>query len=391
MSNHQNQFYKVKILYDHQAFTYQKWGGVSKSFCELIANRPAGMDYEIAVVESENHHLLSSNLVKGVNKISRDLVSFHNLHSFWGREKIYTFLGESGILHTAEATNKKNSINKLIQGDYDVFHPTFFDNYFFPYLNGKPFVLTVHDLMPELFGWYKGDPQIANKPELCEKAAAIVAVSENTKKDLCRMYNIPENKVHVVYHGCPEPDNTNNTGRLISEPYFLYVGRRDGYKNWRQTVVDFSVFNRTHPEVKLVCTGTNFSTDEKKFLHELQVANSVEHFFATDSQLANLYSYAIAFIFPSLYEGFGMPILESFAFECPTLLNDKSCFPEIGGNAALFFDSQDGESNLAELMEEVYSMTDDEIKELNKKGKKRLEVFSWKESSRKLFNIYNNI
>lgn len=381
----------MKILYDHQAFTYQKWGGVSKSFCELISNRPKGMDYEISIVESDNHHLLSSNLVNEVGRISRDLVSFHNRHPFWGREKIYTFLGDSGILHTAEATNKRNSIKKLKQGDFDIFHPTFFDNYFLPHLNGKPFVLTVHDLMPELFGWYKGDPQIANKPELCEKAAAIIAVSENTKKDLCRLYNVPEKKVHVIYHGCPQYTGLSDTQRLIEEPYFLYVGRRDGYKNWIQTISDFAEFHKNHPEVVMICTGADFCEQELRILRELHIDKVVRAIFASDEQMANLYANAIAFVFPSLYEGFGMPILESFAYGCPALLNNKSCFPEIGGEAALYFDSQEGESNLAELMEDVYSMNDDARRELNEKGKKRLETFSWNASSRQLYEIYNNI
>lgn len=382
----------MKILYDHQAFTYQRWGGVSKSFCELIANRPKGMDYEISVVESDNVHLRDSSLIDHILPISRDLASYHNKHSFLGREKIYTFLGDSGILHTAEATNKRNSIKKLKQDDFDVFHPTFFDNYFLPYLNGKPFVLTVHDLMPELFGWYKGDPQITNKQELCEKAAAIVAVSENTKKDLCRMYNVPENKVYVVYHGFPEKIKPfTNDNRVVETPYFLYVGRRDGYKNWSQTIRDFSEFYGNHPDVMMICTGITFNKQEKQLLRGLHIDNVVRAIFASDIQMASLYANAIAFIFPSLYEGFGMPILESFAYGCPTLLNNKSCFPEIGGDAAIYFDSEQDKSNLLQKMEDAYSMTSAEREGIKAKGFQRLKKFSWSKSSEMLFNIYKGL
>lgn len=382
----------MKILYDHQAFTYQKWGGVSKSFCELITHRPMGMDYEISVVESDNVHLRESHLVDYILPVSRDLASFHSKHSFLGREKIYNFLGEVGFLHTAEVVNKRNSIKKIKEGDYDVFHPTFFDNYFLPYLHGKPFVLTVHDLMPELFDWYKKDPQIVNKPELCDKAAAIVAVSENTKKDLCRIYKVPENKVHVIYHGFPEQiKSVARDKRVVENPYFLYVGRRDGYKNWSQTIMDFAEFHKNHPDVMMICTGTAFSKQETQLLRELHIDNVVRAIFASDIQMANLYTNAVAFIFPSLYEGFGMPILESFAYGCPALLNKKSCFPEIGGDAAIYFDSEQGKSNLLQKMEDAYSMTSAEREDIKAKGIQRLKKFSWSKSSEMLFNIYKGL
>lgn len=382
----------MKILYDHQAFTYQKWGGVSKSFCELITHRPTGMDYEISVIESDNVHLRELHLVDHILPVSRDLASFRNKHPFLGREKIYNFLGEAGVLHTTEITNKRNSVKTIKEGDYDVFHPTFFDNYFLPYLQGKPFVLTVHDLMPELFGWYKKDPQIINKPELCDKAAAIIAVSDNTKKDLCRLYNVPENKVHVIYHGFPEKIKpVANDNKVVENPYFLYVGRRDGYKNWSQTIKDFAEFHNNHPDVMMICTGAAFSEQELQLLRELHIANAVRSIFASDEQMANLYANAIAFIFPSLYEGFGMPILESFAYGCPTLLNNKSCFPEIGGDAAIYFDSQKGKSNLPQKMEEIFTMTMTSRELMKSKGYQRLDNFSWAKSSKQLYSIYESI
>lgn len=382
----------MKILYDHQAFTYQKWGGVSKSFCELIIHRPTEFDYEISIIESDNVHLRESHLVDHVLPVSCDLASFHNKHPLLGREKIYNFLGEFGFMHTAEVANKHNSISVIKKGDYDVFHPTFFDNYFLQYLKCKPFVLTVHDLMPELFGWYEKDPQIVNKPELCEKAAAIIAVSENTKKDLCRLYDVSENKVHVIYHGFPEKTQpVAGDKRVVENPYFLYVGRRDGYKNWQQTIRDFAEFHGNHPEVMMICTGAAFSKQEMQLLRELRLDNVIQAIFASNEQMANLYTNAVAFIFPSLYEGFGMPILESFAYGCPTLLNNKSCFPEIGGDAAIYFDSEYGKSELPQKMEEIFSMTLAEREDIKVKGYQRLERFSWKKSSSDLFNVYRQL
>lgn len=380
----------MKVLYDHQAFTYQTWGGVSKSFCELIKSRPVGMDYDISIKESNNTHLIESNLVNGIIGASRRLQDFHKKHSFLGREKIYNFLGECRLLHTSEYANKQESIRKLQQQDFDVFHPTFFDTYFLPYIGNKPFVITVHDLMPELFGWPKTEPQIANKPILLEKASAIVTISENTKEDLCRFYNVDENKIHVIYHGAPECTNVN-TQRIISEPYFLYIGRRDTYKNFNQTLIDFSKFHVSHPEVKLVCTGQDFSDNEQETIRRLNLTDSIIHIFTTDEELASLYSHAIAFVFPSLYEGFGMPILEAFSYGCPVLLNNKSCFPEIAKEAAIYFDSCGGQSNLPDKLEEIYTLTSAQRDDRINLGYKRLEEFSWNKSAIQLVKLYTNI
>lgn len=381
----------MKVLYDHQAFTYQKWGGVSKSFCELIRNRPIDMDYQISIIESDNIHLLQSHLIDEIKPISRSLASFHRMHSFLGREKIYNFLSNYGFLHTSEAVNKKESIRLLNDSKFDVFHPTFFDSYFIPHLKRKPFVLTVHDLMPEIFGWYKGDPQIKNKPVLCERAAAIVTVSENTKKDLCNIYHIPPEKVHVVYHGFTQENDSIIKEDIIGCPYFLYVGRRDGYKNWERTVKDFAIFRQNHPEVKMVFTGNHFTKREQQIIDDLDLTGAVNSFFATEEQLACLYCHAIAFVFPSLYEGFGMPILEAFSNGCPTLLNNKSCFPEIGGNAAIYFDSSEEHSDLPIKMEDVYSMTKEERSSQKDLMKKQLTNFSWSKSASILLDIYKSL
>lgn len=378
----------MKILYDYQAFTYQTWGGVSKSFCELLTHRPTALDYDIAIRESDNVHLKESQLVYGLCPSSRTLQTFCRKHRILGREKVYRFLEQTRLFHTAEKVNKAESIRKLKEGYFDVFHPTFYDDYFLHYLNGKPFVLTVHDLMPELFGWWKGDSQIANKPRLLKEASAVIAVSENTKDDLCRMYDVPRDKVHVVYHGYPEKKTNALSKRIIDAPYFLYVGRRCGYKNFEQTVHDFGEFYKLYPEVKYVLIGPELSETEEKKLKDNCIYDSTICFFASDEELASLYAHAIAFIFPSLYEGFGMPILEAFSYGCPVLLNNKSCFPEIGGDAALYFESDGIMSNLLEKMVSIYRMSQEDRTVIVSNGYRRLELFSWTKSAKILYDVY---
>lgn len=379
----------MKVLYDYQAFTMQHFGGVSKCFCELLMHKPKDLDYEIAISQSNNSHLIDSNLVDNLVYPAMDYQVFAKRFPHLAKHKIYKLLNILGLIKGAEKLNKKESILKLKEKKFDVFHATFFDDYFLPYIGDKPFVITVHDMMPEIFPDYfkKPNPETKRKKELCEKAAAVIAVSENTKKDLIRIMDIPEEKIQVIYHGGPNIAD-NFSLPLIRGEYFLYVGQRDAYKNFHQTLMDFSLFHRQFPLVKLVCTGKPFSSSENKLIRELELLQNVIYIRPTDIELLNLYHYAIAFIYPSLYEGFGMPILEAFACGCPVLLNNKSCFPEIAGDAALYFESDSSNSNLSELLIKYYSRKTTLKDQLVSKGYCRLQKYSWDKSSNKLFNIY---
>jgi len=377
----------MKVLYDHQAFTAQYFGGVSKCFCELLLNSPQNLHYKIAIRQSRNQHLLESKLVPEIKMPKIDWLKWHSVYSGSGSSFSYKML--SAIYDTAEGENKRYSIQCLKSGDFDVFHPTFFDPYFVPFLSGKPFVFTVHDMIPEIFNVLQN--QIKTKPFLCEKASAIIAVSENTKKDLCEMLNVPESKIYVVYHGGPDVE-LDKTYRIMAEPYFLYVGARAAaYKNFKQTLADFACFSKKHPEVKLVCTGSEFSKEEIELFRRLDISDRLIHFYADDKQLVNLYSNAVAFLYPSYYEGFGMPILEAYSHGCPVLLNNKSCFPEVAQNAAMYFDSVEGQSNLSLKLEMVYAMNAQERTIAINRGYERLKHFSWIESANQLYKVYESI
>lgn len=382
----------MRILYDHQAFTYQKFGGVSKCFSELIANMPPEVKTKIAVRESDNVHLLESDLSTGIKRAKMDYRRWKNIFPFKGSGIILRSLDKLGILRTAETENLKYSIELLKKKEYDVFHPTFFDPYFLKYIENKPWVLTVHDMMPELFPKYfkQDDMQIEFKKKYLNQAAAIIAVSENTKKDIVRHLGISEERITVVYHGGPTREIVKAPS-LIAAPYFLYVGAREYYKNFPQTLEDFADFHHNYAEVKLVCTGSGFTSLEKKRIQELGLSDAILHICANEHEMKVLYANAVAFIYPSLYEGFGMPILEAFAYGCPALLNHRSCFPEIAANAGVYFDSEPGKSNLSEIMKKIYLLSNEDRKVIAERGFDRLRDFSWKTSAEKLANVYRDI
>lgn len=154
----------MKVLYDHQAFTMQYFGGVSKCFCELISHFPDSVEAEIGIVQSNNVHLKQSGLCSKLQPVGMDSYKFGERYNFRGNYRLYCVMNKLfPSLPTTENINKLKSMELLKSGEYDVFHPTFFDSYFLPFLNGKPFVLTVHDMMPEIFPQYFGRDNIQIK------------------------------------------------------------------------------------------------------------------------------------------------------------------------------------------------------------------------------------
>ena len=382
----------MNILFDYQAFQMQKYGGVSNCFCKLISHFNNNIKYKIGIVQSENFHLKESNICTNLATPKMDYNKFTSKYSFKGKGLLYIWANKLLPLPTAENLNKRKSIEYLKEGNFDVFHPTFFDDYFLKYLNGKPFVLTIHDMIPELFPEYfsKNDFQILAKRKLSKKASAIIAVSEKTKQDIIKILGVPEEKIHVIYHGGPKIESIKDKS-IFNFPYFLYIGQRYTYKNFNQLLKDFSKFTTEHKEVRLVCTGPKFNDSEIDNINNLNLSNNIIHIEANDNQLKNLYANAEAFIYPSLYEGFGIPILEAFAYGCPVLLNNKSCFPEIGGNAAIYFESDQYSSNIYETLMSFYNLPTIEKEALKNKGYERLSSFSWENSAIKLQKLYSKL
>ena len=125
---------------------------------------------------------------------------------------------------------------------------------------------------------------------------------------------------------------------------------------------------------------------------EWGIENRFRHIFVrNDQDMLDLYHYALAFIYPSSYEGFGLPILEAYKADCPVLLNNASCFPEIAGDAAIFFNMNEKENNFEEQFETFYHLNGSERNELIKKQKERLNRYSWDKSAKQSAEIYQRI
>ncbi|TRX15852.1 glycosyltransferase family 4 protein [Flavobacterium franklandianum] len=347
----------MKILFDHQTFTLQKFGGISKYFIELLNQfNLTGDKCNVAVLYSDNIYLNKKAYYNFIVLILKN--------HFKGRNKIINFL------------NITFNKYKLIQSDFDVFHPTYYDPYFLRYCK-KPFVITVHDLIHEKYLIHLNSQKfLADKRELLEKASRIIAISNTTKSDIVSIYKIDETKIDVIHHGVNESFNNIKTRHLnLPKRYVLFMGQRNEYKNFNFFIKALKSVLDDDNELHLVCSGIPFNKKEIELIEDLGLTIKVHHFDASEIQLPSLYANSVCFVFPSIYEGFGMPILEAFATKTPCLLSDTPCFREIAADAALFFKLDDFDDFKEQISKILYYKSIKEI--LVNKGTERLSEFSW--------------
>ena len=381
----------MKILYDHLAFEQQQIGGVSRYFAEIISNLDKDISIDIGLKYSNNIYLNEKNLIDPM-PIPDYRHEFIKGYEFKGKGRLFKMVKKLNPSKYPDISqvNLQYSVNLLKKQDFDVFHPTQFNTYFLEFINKKPFVITIHDMIHELFPeYYTPDNKTAiYKKELIKRANHIIAVSSNTKNDIINFYGVNEDKITVIHHGVNLPNKANYNNSLPTKKYLLYVGSREGYKNFIffvRAVSDLLIAK----DLQLICTGTPFNRMELVLFKMLHLENRLLFYYADDTILASLYQNALCFISPSLYEGFGMPILEAFSNNCPVALSDSSCYPEIGGEAALYFNPK----NENEIKQTVLSIINNELlrKQLISSGRERLNLFSWKKSAEKTIFVYRSV
>ena len=350
----------IKVLYDTQTFDIQQFGGISRYFCEVIRNlRATGDDVRLPLLFSKNHYL-----------------SGHDLTSHFSAMPMGFYKCFKGVF---KSLNRRHTLAAMRHSDYQIFHPTYYDPFFIDALCGHPFVLTVHDMIHEKFSQYfsPADPTAAHKALLASRAARIIAISQNTRRDIIDILDIDPAKIDVIYHGITPAAPSQSLS--LPDHYILFVGQRGGYKNFSLLLSAFASLSKSHPHLHLVCTGRRFSAKEQEQFSALGLADRIHLFSASEPQLAQLYRHASVCVFPSLYEGFGIPILEAWANGCPIVLSDASCFPEICGDAGLYFNP----TSLPSLTEALDRVLSDKqlFATLTALGSKRVADFTWQKAA----------
>jgi len=365
----------MKVLYDYPSFI-PEYGGVPRYLCEVIKELHGDVEIELSVLYSDNVY-------------RKQLTFLKNRRSF-------TRLKFRGRARVEGAINLAYSSWKILSNHYDLFHATYNNTFDFGISNAsyfrfvrKPFVVTIHDMI------YEHAPHreqyarnIESKRRLIYGADHIIAVSENTKKEILKFYPVDPQKITVIYHGTsgpiPAASPRNEWGK-----YLLYVGRRSPYKNFPLFVRAVAPLLGADRQLQLVCVTSPFTPEEDRLFSDLGIAGQVRAVGVPDDALNALYQHALAFVFPSLDEGFGIPILEAYQNNCPVCLSDASCFPEIAGNAAEYFDPRD-EVSIREAVSKVIG-DPGRATELRRLGRERVTLFSWKTAARQTLEVYRRV
>ena len=219
-----------------------------------------------------------------------------------------------------------------------------------------PQVITIHDLLPLFFP--ETYPRVKYYfqyilPKLVRASRAIVAVSEQTKKDIQRYFNCDRTPIHVVYQGYrsdifnshPQIEDRHVFGKYGLNRFILCVGETRPYKNIRRLIQAFAQLKTLNLELAIVGKLSKIDTTLTDLPQQLGIAEKVKFLgYVSDGDLAALYRQATAFVFPSLYEGFGIPPLEAMACGCPVIASQVASLPEVCGDAACYIDPTDIES-----------------------------------------------
>lgn len=368
----------MKILLDPQIFDQQQYGGISRYYTELFS-----------ILSRKNNKIIipfysTANVYYGQSV----LVNFQQkMYSLYLR-----FLIKFRIRYREDtiARNKKYLRRTILSQQYDLFIPTYYNPYFVKDIGSKPFVLTVYDMIHELFPeYFKNDSLnvVENKRYLMEKATRIIAVSENTKQDIIKIYpHIDNAKIDVVYHGC-SIKKVYKAIDYLPVNYILFVGVRDSYKNFNFLVTAIAEFLINNHDLFLICAGGGtFNAIEYELICKLGLENQVFQRSFQEDELATFYKEAKCFVFPSKYEGFGIPVLESMASGCPVVLAHHSSFPEVAGSAGVYFEL----NNSKDLRDKIEMLVQDESlrNEYSQKGLEEVKKFSWQKAAKECLIVY---
>lgn len=364
----------MRIAYDHQIFGWQRYGGVSRYFFEL-ANNIALNNADEAAIISPLH--VTSYLSAASPKLK---VMGLSVPAIRRTGRVY------------RAVNQLLVPSMMRRFAPDIVHETYYSHRRAAPPSSKV-VLTVFDMIHERFPAYfsSWDPLQKEKIASVQRADHVICISEHTRQDLIQLHGIEEAKTSVVHLGFSLTDAGEKPCGATSRPYLLYVGARGGYKNFEGLLKAYAMTSGLAREFDLVAFGGGeLSPRERTLIQELGLDDSkVRQMGGSDALLAGLYRGAALFVYPSLYEGFGIPPLEAMSFNCPVACSDTSSIPEVVGDAACLFDPESIDS-MGAAIESV--LNDDAVRrDLVARGQQRISQFSWEKCALRTHDVYRSV
>jgi glycosyltransferase involved in cell wall biosynthesis len=363
----------MHILYDGKIYNDQVTGGINRYFANLISRLPKS--YYPTITKIYN--------------VASQYPEHPNLKALSCRRS------RLPLRRLSAASEKLRFQHLTAQQKFDLIHPTYYSLLTRQEVNNYscPAVLTVHDMIHERFPklFAPNDPTVEAKRKAILSAQAILCISENTKKDLLERYPIAEEKITITYLGS-ELDISFSYGPEIvpSQPYFLYVGSRYKYKNFDGMLAAFARVVSKKPDVRLCVVGAPFNSEEKQWIADLHLDDCIDHYaYASDRHLAKLYRCSVAFVYPSRYEGFGIPPLEAMACGTVAIAANTSSIPEVVGDAGLLFEPNATE-DLTDIMVSLLDRPAERDR-LIARGFDRAKEFSWDKTAAQTMTVYQSV
>ena len=356
----------MHIFFDGEIFTLQQYGGISLVF-DQIAERISN-DYPNTEVTRYRWPQQQPELIK----------------------QLYPKLG---VGHALRLIDRLTLLNAVKKSEPDVYHPTY---YRVPRGLSSAVVITIHDMIPELHpevgGVFNTYIRFAKRRAL-RRATHVVAVSEKTKEDIVQLTEIDSGKITVI-HPAPNPyfrhteSPTNvETGE---EDYFLYVGRRDFYKNFLNLLHAYGEWP-ANSNIRLRCVGgrNQWSASEKSLLRKYNITKRVNLYgHVSESELLDHYRKSLAFVYPSTIEGFGIPPLEAMLCGTPVLISKVAPMTEVVGEAGCYFDPDDP-ADIREAFDII--LNDENRMRLIEKGTKHVQKYTWESTTEQIYELYNQL
>lgn len=363
----------MNILYDHQTFAMQRYGGISRYFYETIKRL------------LENPHMQISSFMGyfineyGLEKLKDEFTHFKGTKYTPKFKTKLLFLKLNSILFSRFASKYP----------FDLYHQTYYD-YLLPSFKGKR-VMTVLDMTHEFFpgSFHKLDKTTEWKKQSIPEADGFICISESTRRDLIRLFNVQEDKARVIYLG-NSIDTNVTSDRIIKDNYILFVGDRKGYKNFSLLLEAYAGLPEINNSFMLVCYGGGPpSESEKQIINDNKLDSRIIFDSGDDKKLANFYKFASVFVYPSKYEGFGIPPLEAMSIGCPVIASNISSIPEVAGEAGLYIDPDSLDDMKKQL---TLILTDEDVRtDCVKKGFEQSQKFSWDKCASEHFEFYKEL
>ena len=359
----------MDIQYTGDVFRNQSRGGVSRYFCE-IATRIDAMDGVYAHVDAPIHfnlHLRESKFSKGN-------------HYFPISTRIFDV--NRRITEISEALEKERRKKRKV----DLVHLTSMKNF---NRNIKaPKIVTIFDLVREKED--KSGERFRLLESIIKYQGLVITISESTKSEILENFDINEDLIRVTYLGVSTTleKKRMSLNTVEMDPYILFVGQRGGYKNFERFLFAFAKGNELRSQFKIIVAGGgSFSRKERDLIHQLKLTRLVTQKNITDSTLSEMYRNARAFVFPSITEGFGLPIIEAMYAGTKVACSDIPVFREIGADIPIYFDPFSVDSIHLGLLKALARTESDPIP---KQLMTNLSRFSWDKCAQDTYKTYGD-